>query len=104
MRKLFCRNMKILVDMASQCAYLLINETGNNKQPEDIMRRSSAAQASEIERLKDQFIVGGQIDHAAIEAFATKNANQLWNGKHIIYKSKEEMTAGFIAEVIRKIS
>ena len=68
------------------------------------MRRSSAAQANEIERLKAQFIVDGQADHAAIEAFATKNANQLWNGKHIIYKSKEEMIAGFIAEVIRKIS
>ena len=68
------------------------------------MRRSSAAQANEIERLKAQFIVDGQVDHVAIEAFAAKNANQLWNGNHIIYKSKEEMTAGFIAEVIRKIS
>lgn len=68
------------------------------------MRRSSSAQANEIEMLKAQFIIDGQIDHAGIEAFATKNASQLWNGKHIIYKSKEEMAAGFIAEIIRKIS
>ena len=70
----------------------------------DLMRRSSAAQENEIERLKAQFIIDGQIDHAAVEAFATKSAGQLWNGSHIIYKSKEEMTSGFISEVIRKIS
>jgi hypothetical protein len=68
------------------------------------MRRSSAAQANEIERLRVQFIVNGQIDHAAVEAFANQNAAQLWNGKHVIYKSQEEMAAGFMAEVIRKIS
>ena len=37
MRELFCGNMKILVDMVAQCAYLLINETGNNKQVGDEM-------------------------------------------------------------------
>ena len=97
-------NVKIVVDKPEQSSYLLINETENNNQPGDKMRRSSAAQENEIERLKAQFIIDGQIDHASIEAFSNKNAAQLWNGKHIIYKSQEEMAAGFVAEIIRKIS
>ena len=38
MRKLFCGNMKILVDMAAQCAYLLINEMDNHNRKEIIMQ------------------------------------------------------------------
>ena len=33
--------MKILVDVAAQCAYLLINETGNNKQTGDEMAKDA---------------------------------------------------------------
>jgi len=39
--KLFTGNLKIIVDKAEQCAYLLINKTENNKQPGDKMRRTN---------------------------------------------------------------
>ena len=46
MRELFCGNMKILVDMVAQCAYLLINKDGEPQPRRDIMNASTARTAT----------------------------------------------------------
>lgn len=68
-----------------------------------MMMRSKTVEAKEVEGFKARFVKGGVVDEAAIRAYAAEQAARLWTGRHVVYTSQEDMAAGFVAEVMRKI-
>ena len=69
-----------------------------------MLRRSKAAEERELAHLVSNFVKDGVIDHEAVSKAAQEQADKLWSGPTLIYKTKESMVDGFCKDMIGKIN